>query len=107
MAERLCQTDMLHCSNFAKSAPQQGYYALQCLVERIAQLASWPDLNTEQQTHLPNRPPACRYLQPLAMQIVMLPLNLFESQLFKVHVMGQAPQGALARPWKEDNPFAA
>eukprot|EP00891_Asterochloris_glomerata_P009709 jgi/Astpho2/9709/Aster-x0867 len=47
------------------------------------------------------------YLQPLAMQIVMLPLNLFESQLFKVHVLGQAPQGALARPWKEDNPFAA
>ena len=63
--------------------------------------------STQSSTCLPHRSCACRYLQPLAMQIIMLPLNLYESQLFKVHVMGQAPQGALARPWKEDNPFAA
>ena len=63
--------------------------------------------STRSSSCLPNHSYACRYLQPLAMQIVMLPLNLFESQLFKVHVLGQAPQGALARPWKEDNPFAA
>ncbi|KAK9814806.1 hypothetical protein WJX72_011852 [[Myrmecia] bisecta] len=46
-------------------------------------------------------------LQALVIQAVMLPLNLFEAGIFKVHVLGEPAAGKLARPFKEDNPFAA
>ncbi len=46
-------------------------------------------------------------VQALVVQAVMLPLNLYETGLFKVHLLGQPATGPLARPFKEDNPFAA
>ncbi len=40
------------------------------------------------------------YIRPLTLQAVLGLKALFEVPLVKVHVLGQQPVGALARPWK-------
>eukprot|EP00929_Paragymnodinium_shiwhaense_P014317 TRINITY_DN122223_c0_g1_i1.p1 TRINITY_DN122223_c0_g1~~TRINITY_DN122223_c0_g1_i1.p1 ORF type:complete len:191 (-),score=42.29 TRINITY_DN122223_c0_g1_i1:46-618(-) len=45
------------------------------------------------------------YILPMAMQVVMAPMNLVESPLGKVHLMGKAARGDLVRPWPQPNPF--
>ena len=44
---------------------------------------------------------------PLLLQIVMCPLNLYESEIFQIHFLSREATGKLARPWKVANPFEA
>ena len=44
-------------------------------------------------------------VQPLIMQLVMLPVNLITEPLFNVVLLGQKAEGKFARPWVEVNPF--
>ncbi|KNC82119.1 hypothetical protein SARC_05588 [Sphaeroforma arctica JP610] len=45
------------------------------------------------------------YVQPLFIQCVTQLITLCMSPLFRVHMLGQEAEGALARPWKEKNPL--
>ncbi|KAL3143257.1 phosphate transporter (Pho88) [Trebouxia sp. C0009 RCD-2024] len=47
------------------------------------------------------------FMQPLVIQCVTIPVTLLESPLFQVYVLKKAAAGTLARPWKEESPFAA
>lgn len=42
---------------------------------------------------------------PLIFQCVNNPVQLFNSELFQIHVLRKAPQFDLARPWTEPNPM--
>ena len=46
-------------------------------------------------------------MQPLVIQCVTIPVTLLESPLFQIYIMKKAAAGSLARPWKEESPFAA
>ncbi|CAE7612350.1 pho88 [Symbiodinium pilosum] len=41
------------------------------------------------------------YITPLALQCVTAPLQLLDSPLVKIHLLGQPPHGALKRPFPE------
>jgi hypothetical protein len=45
------------------------------------------------------------YIPPLIFQSVLLPINFIDSQLFKIHVLKEAPVGGLKRPFKVEGPF--
>ncbi|KAA6419507.1 MAG: hypothetical protein FRX49_10605 [Trebouxia sp. A1-2] len=47
------------------------------------------------------------FMQPLVVQCVTIPVTLLESPLFQVYILKKAATGSLARPWKEESPFAA
>lgn len=47
------------------------------------------------------------FMQPLVIQCVTIPVTLLESPLFQVYMLKKAATGTLARPWKEESPFAA
>ncbi|KCV67879.1 hypothetical protein H696_05608 [Fonticula alba] len=42
--------------------------------------------------------------QPLFMQSLMIPVNLFNNPLIKVHLLGEKAENALARPWAASSP---
>ncbi|KAN0038631.1 hypothetical protein ACTA71_000814 [Dictyostelium dimigraforme] len=44
-------------------------------------------------------------IQPMAMQCVMAPQNLFKNKLFKIYILGQ-PESKFPRPWVEESPFS-
>merc|ERR1712178_587788 len=45
---------------------------------------------------------------PLALQSIMIPMNLMDEPLFRIHILGQDAVGKLQRPFKApDSPFAA
>ncbi|KAN0019486.1 hypothetical protein ACTFIU_002698 [Dictyostelium citrinum] len=44
-------------------------------------------------------------IQPMAMQTVMAPQNLFKNKLFKIYILGQ-PESKFPRPWVEESPFS-
>ncbi|KAM9974724.1 hypothetical protein ACTFIW_008188 [Dictyostelium discoideum] len=44
-------------------------------------------------------------IQPMAMQSVMVPQNLFKNKLFKIYILGQ-PESKFPRPWVEESPFS-
>eukprot|EP00928_Gymnodinium_smaydae_P079165 TRINITY_DN63163_c0_g1_i1.p1 TRINITY_DN63163_c0_g1~~TRINITY_DN63163_c0_g1_i1.p1 ORF type:complete len:189 (+),score=44.22 TRINITY_DN63163_c0_g1_i1:89-655(+) len=45
------------------------------------------------------------YVTPVCMQIVIAPMNLMDSPLAKVYLLGKAAKGDLLRPWAAPNPF--
>ena len=47
------------------------------------------------------------FMQPLVIQCVTIPFTLVESPLFQVYLLKKPAAGSLARPWKEESPFAA
>lgn len=47
------------------------------------------------------------FMPPLIIQAVMGPFQLYQTQFFRVHVLGQEAVGDLARPWVEAAPFAS
>ncbi|KAK9844425.1 hypothetical protein WJX74_002284 [Apatococcus lobatus] len=48
-----------------------------------------------------------QFTQPLVIQPIMSVVQLYESPLVQIHMLGRAAEGPNARPFKEDNPLAA
>ena len=46
-----------------------------------------------------------KYTQPLFVDAIMDLLSLYDSKLIKVHILGQAAEGELKRPFKSTGPF--
>lgn len=45
------------------------------------------------------------FVTPIAMQILMTPVNVLDSPLLKVYLFGRAAKGELVRPWASPNPL--